>query len=563
MMAGQDMVDARRMFAELGAPSWVVGACRTFIEAVNECTRLRAMTPEQRAAEWSVLANADKDDRHLKMLSVRDAKRAKKATERVAKTLRMIDPPTVEDFGAHPEQGAIEYEDASTTSKPKRKLTVVSAGGGAVKMATDYVAKFATHPDGVTLRRWRGDSYRWLSERNYYLEVSDEQIESSLYRELGLTRRQDVGDVRHALIAVDDVLIDGADLNTWIGDAPNAAGNPHEIAACPNGLIHLPTRKLIPASPRYFATTALGVAFDPEAKAPASWLAFLSQLWGDDSESIEALQEWFGYLLTADTRQQKILLLVGAKRSGKGTIMRILSALIGYASVAAPTLSSLGTNFGLWPLIGKTAAIIGDARLGGRSDITTIVERLLSISGEDALTVDRKHRDPWTGRLSARVAIVSNELPRFTDASDAIVSRMLILELSQSFYGKEDPDLTDKLLADLPGILLWAIDGWHRLRKRGHFLQPSTSRGTIEEMADLASPVGAWVRERCAKGYGATMDCTEAYRDFERWAQANGHHVTSQNTFAKDLKATTQTKRIKVRNGLKTSNAYAGLELLL
>jgi hypothetical protein len=87
-------------------------------------------------------------------------------------------------------------------------------------------------------------------------------------------------------------------------------------------------------------------------------------------------------LLTPDTRQQKMMLLVGPKRSGKGTIGRVLKALHGEDSVAAPTLASLGTNFGLWPLIGRIAAsvIIGDARLGGRSDIAQIVERLLSIT---------------------------------------------------------------------------------------------------------------------------------------------------------------------------------------
>src|SRR5690606_18483898 len=103
---------------------------------------------------------------------------------------------------------------------------------------------------------------------------------------------------------------------------------------------------------RYFATSALGVDFDPHAAEPERWLAFLRQLWPEDNDSIRLLQEWTGYLLTPDTRQQKALLLVGPKRSGKGTIARVHTALLGNASVANPTLASLGTNFGLWPLIG-------------------------------------------------------------------------------------------------------------------------------------------------------------------------------------------------------------------
>ena len=109
-----------------------------------------------------------------------------------------------------------------------------------------------------------------------------------------------------------------------------------------------------------------------------------------------------GYALGPDTSQQKIMLLVGPRRTGKGTIADILTALVGPSGVAGPTMSSLGQNFGLAPLIGKKLAIIGDARIGGRTDQAVVVERLLSISGEDTHTIDRKLKEPWTGRLRAR-----------------------------------------------------------------------------------------------------------------------------------------------------------------
>ena len=63
-----------------------------------------------------------------------------------------------------------------------------------------------------------------------------------------------------------------------------------------------------------------------------------------------------------------MLMLVGPKRAGKGRIAAILSRLVGLANVAGPTLASFNSNFGLWPLIGKTLAVIDDARLSGRSD---------------------------------------------------------------------------------------------------------------------------------------------------------------------------------------------------
>jgi hypothetical protein len=63
-------------------------------------------------------------------------------------------------------------------------------------------------------------------------------------------------------------------------------------------------------------------------------------------------------------------------------IGRVLRELVGVANCSGPTLASLGGNFGLWPLLGKTLAIVSDARLSGRGDTAVVVERLLSVSGE-------------------------------------------------------------------------------------------------------------------------------------------------------------------------------------
>jgi len=97
-------------------------------------------------------------------------------------------------------------------------------------------------------------------------------------------------------------------------------------------------------------------------------LAFLADLWDDDPDWITLLQEMFGYALSGDTSLQKIMLLVGPTRAGKGVIARVLTNLLGRHNVGAPTLTGLTTNFGLQDLIGKTLAIVSDARLGPKAN---------------------------------------------------------------------------------------------------------------------------------------------------------------------------------------------------
>jgi putative DNA primase/helicase len=78
------------------------------------------------------------------------------------------------------------------------------------------------------------------------------------------------------------------------------------------------------------------------------------------------------------------------------------------------------------------------------------------------MTIDRKFRDPWSGKLPTRFVILTNELPKFRDSSGPIANRMLILQMVKSFLGEEDRTLDERLRAELPGILLWALDGLNR-----------------------------------------------------------------------------------------------------
>ena len=111
-------------------------------------------------------------------------------------------------------------------------------------------------------------------------------------------------------------------------------------------------------------------------------------------------------------------------------------------------------------------------------------------------------------------------------------------ELTESFYGREDKRLTDKLLAELPGILNWAIEGWQRLRERGTFVQPSSVEDGLRDMEDLSSPVGAFVRERCDVAAGLRTWVDDLYSAWREWCGADGRiTVTTKQTFGRDLMA--------------------------
>lgn len=399
-----------------------------------------------------------------------------------------------------------------------------------VEIGRTILARRFTRGDDWTLRYHRGEFLTWSGAA--FLRYEDAALRAAIYGELEGARRRTKGDalvafaptqavVNNVLDALRGLVLlpEGLEPPAWLAGASHPVG---ELVATDGGLLHVPTRALLPATPLLFNRNALSFAYDPHAAQPARWLEFLCEIFGGDAQSLAALQEIFGYALTTDTRQQKLFLVVGPKRSGKGTLGRVLAELVGANNVAAPTLAGLSTNFGMSALIGKQLAIIADARLGGRADQAVVTERLLSISGEDVQTIDRKHGAHWTGRLPTRFLILTNELPRLSDASGALAARFVVLVLRRSFYGKEDPTLTDKLLGELPGILLWALDGLDRLRARGHFVQPDAGDEAIGVLEDLSSPVAAFVRDCCDLAPLMEQKVAEMFAAWSGWCRSQG-----------------------------------------
>jgi putative DNA primase/helicase len=381
-------------------------------------------------------------------------------------------------------------------------------------------------------RRIRADIYGWLEQANYWKPANGGRDVELVPFE---PTRYKVANVLEALQAV--AHIDAAVTPpAWLdGHEQPAAG---AMVAMENGLLDMPGRALIDHTPAFYAHHSLPFAYEPRAAKPRRWLWFLHELWEDDAESIDTLAEIMGYTLSGDTRQQKIFSLIGPKRSGKGTIGRVLTGLLGQHNTTAPTLSSLTTNFGLSPLIGKPLALVSDARLGTRVDRLVAVERLLSISGEDTLTVDRKYREPWTGRLPTRFLILTNELPNFTDASGALASRFVLLILTRSFYDREDPMLTETLLGEAPGIFNWALEGLDRLLERGHFSQPRSAREALRHLEDLSSPTGAYVRDLCVVGPALVGDKDALYEAWKGWCEQEGRPSPgNKSVFVRDLRA--------------------------
>ncbi|MEW2319507.1 DNA primase family protein [Streptomyces bauhiniae] len=444
-------------------------------------------------------------------------------------------------------------------------------------VARRLLPDWQTEDGQLVCRRWRGSWMRWNG--SHWREVDEAQVRKAMYERLehsvylvpvkdGKVEERDWAPTKQKISNLLDalgsitLLPTDMDAPAWFdsdGTGPDTTGwGP--IVACENGLLRIRDRALLPHTPGFFNHVSVPFAYDPDATAP-EWERFLAKLWPDAPDAINALQEWFGYVLSGRTDQQKILLMVGPSRSGKGTIARVMKELVGRNNLAGPTLAGLGTNFGLATLIGKPLALISDARLSG-SDNTPVVERLLTISGEDTIDIDRKYREQWTGKLPTRLMMLSNELPHFGDSSGVIARRFIVLNLTVSWLGKEDTTLLDRLTAEMPGILNWALDGLARLQRNRRITEPVASREAVTTMQDTASPTSAFLRERCMTGPTCTIPVDSLWAVWREWAEDNGVKPGTKQVFGRNLLSVVPRLTLtRPRDGDSRVRTYTGITL--
>ena len=238
-------------------------------------------------------------------------------------------------------------------------------------------------PEALTLRYWCGSWWTWRT--THWAEAEERNVRALLYHftadaiylndkgepTLWLPTRRKIGDLLEALSAL-VIMSDEYEQPCWLDGRDSGP-----IVATRNGLLDIATRTLHPHTPLHFGCVSVPFDYQPDAPPPTKWLAFLEDLWPQDPDAIDCAQEWFGYVISGRLDLHKIFMHVGPTRGGKGVFARIETALLGKRNVCGPTLSSLGGEFGLAPLLGKSLAVISDARFVGKNS-GVVVERLLS-----------------------------------------------------------------------------------------------------------------------------------------------------------------------------------------
>ena len=447
---------------------------------------------------------------------------------------------------------------------------------GAMNHARTFLDNYYSSEEGYKLVHYADDFFIYAG--THYEVIEEATIRSRVYAFLDKCKKAgkqgalipfnpSPATVSGALDAIKSIVHLPNHPNTkppiWLEDYARSKPAASKLVSLRNGLFHLEDSILIPHSLGFFTQNSLPFEYNQAAGCP-TWDGFLRSVWTDDQESIECLQEMFGYILSGDTRQQKFFNLIGPRRSGKGTINKVLVALLGQHNTVAPELGELCDTFGLQPWLGKLLASFTDARAPERNR-SAVVSQLLRIVGGDTITVNRKNKEAWNGYLPTRLVIYSNEVLQLTENSNALTGRMVVLKMTKSFFNQEDTDLAHKLEQELSGIFNWAMEGLkRRLGRGGHFLQPTTGKEYLDLMAELGNPMGTFAEDALEFDPKSMVKKEDVFVCWKHWALKKSMAPGTEQAFKRRFLAATQERYVmsqQVQIGGERSQVYMGVKL--
>ena len=309
-------------------------------------------------------------------------------------------------------------------------------------------------------------------------------------------------------------------------------GGPDGLIAAKNCVIDLHEQSSRDHSPEYRFLSHLGCEFDPEATAPR-FQAFLNEVVPSDTERSK-LQEFAGYtLMHWGLPYHKALFLVGPTASGKSTFLDTINAMLGEETVASLTPQQLTTErFSGAEFFGKWANIRNDIPAATVENTGMFKE----IMAGDPMKAERKRKDPFMFEPTAKHMFAANELPSTSTDDEAFYRRILLVAFPETVPEAErDKHLDDKLQAELPGVLNWALEGLQRLLANGGFTgdrSPGQTQDTWQKWADSVSRF----KQNAISNGGESIPKGELYAAYLEFCRQEGIPSDTQHSMTRGLK---------------------------
>ncbi|PVA22677.1 DNA primase family protein [Mycobacteroides abscessus] len=267
---------------------------------------------------------------------------------------------------------------------------------------------------------------------------------------------------------------------------PDRASEP--LLNCKNGMLDLRTLELRPHDPKYLSARQIPIAWDPDATCPTY------DTWLEDrvgKAQVPVVNEAISQFLDPSRTPSKALFLFGPSRSGKSTILRLATELVGgEQEVSGVSLQDLGDDhFAAAELFGKPINVCADLPRNHVSDVSVFKR----VTGDDPITANRKYGAMFTFRSNSLFLLSANTIPTVAgDDISAYLNRVVPVVFPKTYAGREDSSIEDSMMKELPGILVTWVRARREHMQRTQWTPPHPAvwerfSGSVDRVAQFLS----------------------------------------------------------------------------
>jgi putative DNA primase/helicase len=265
------------------------------------------------------------------------------------------------------------------------------------------------------------------------------------------------------------------------------------------------------------------IAAVPPGGTCEQFLSLLDWATGGDTDMQNYLQRVAGYAATGDTSEQAFFFFHGHGGNGKTLLMNAIARALGSYAKSSATETFTASRTDRHP---TELAHLRGARLVTASETeelqTWAESRIKSVTGGEKIVARRMREDPIEFVPTFKLVIMGNHRPSVRSPDESIRRRLHFVPFKATIGANEkDKDLPQKLLAEMPGILGWIIEGARKWQTIG-LAPPQAITAATQDYLEEEDLVGQWIADRAEKRPGAWTRTRDLYGNWRTWADQAG-----------------------------------------
>jgi P4 family phage/plasmid primase-like protien len=400
--------------------------------------------------------------------------------------------------------------------------------GNAQRLVARHGESFRYCPQTGKLLVWNGQ--RWIDDDGGQVERYAKGVARSLWRELEDLPENDPRRkvlVKHVLksetAAGISAIVRLAKTEAGVSVPATDFDADQMIINTPNGTVDLRSTEIYPHRPADLITKITACGYDPDMPTPI-FDGFLKRIMAENESLIGYLRRIVGYFLSGDISVQEFYIFCGGGANGKSVLVDLLMWLMGdYAGSSPPGLLTMRSNdehpTEIADLKGKRFIVGSETEENAKLRVQ-LVKRL---TGDSDLKARLMRQDYFQFRRTCKIVLVTNNRPVIREATNAIWRRIRLVPFNVTIPAEEqDANLLDKLKAEGPGILAWAVRGCVEWQQRGMDAPEEVKLATSVYQSEQ-DPLADFISDRCVRGSEAVkVTRNDLYSAYQSWCVQTG-----------------------------------------